>query len=107
MKPSIAITTCVLTLFVLCTGWGFLVHRTINQLVVYQLPKSMLPFFYANMGYIVKNSIRPDRRRSFDSTEAPKHFIDAEMYGDSALWKMPRNWEDAVRKFSEDTLKKY
>ncbi|MDP9229585.1 MAG: zinc dependent phospholipase C family protein [Bacteroidota bacterium] len=92
---------------IFCTSWGFLVHRTINQLAIYQLPKNMQPFFYENMDSIVKNSIRPDQRRNKDSTEGAKHFIDIEMYGDSAAWKMPMTWNEAVTKYSKDTLFKY
>jgi hypothetical protein len=88
-------------------SWGFLVHRTVNQLAIYQLPKKIQPFFYENMDYIVKQSIRPDQRRNQDPTEAPKHFIDFEAYGDSAAWKMPLSWDDAVKKYSADTLIKY
>lgn len=99
----------IVMLFViaLCSSWGFLVHRTVNQLAVYQLPKKMRPFFYENLDYIVKNSIRPDQRRNQDPTEAPKHFIDLEAFGDSAAWKMPMTWNEAVAKYTKDTLVKY
>ena len=98
-----------LVLFILDTviGWGFLVHRTVNQLAVYELPKGMQPFFYRNMDYLVKESVRPDQRRNTDSTEAPKHFIDFEAYGDSAAWKMPVTWTEAVKSHSKDSLLKY
>lgn len=39
--------------------------------------------------------------------EAPRHYIDIDHFGDSALYKMPRFWKDAVEKHSEDTLKAY
>jgi hypothetical protein len=92
---------------VLFSSWGFLVHRTVNQLAIYKLPKSIQPLFYRNMDYLVENSTRPDTRRNTDSMEATRHFIDLEVYGDSAAWKMPAKWEDAVKIFSEDTLLKY
>jgi hypothetical protein len=97
---------CIGLLF-LCSGWGFLVHRTINQLAIYGLPKNMQPLFYEQMDYLVKHSIRPDVRRNSDSTEASKHFIDLEAYGDSAAWKMPMRWEGAVLQYSKDSLLKY
>src|ERR1044071_862903 len=106
MRRFISITV-VITFIIICSGWGFLVHRTVNQLAVYQLPKKMQPFFYENLDYIVKYSIRPDQRRNQDPTEATKHFIDIEAYGDSAAWKMPTNWNDAVAKYTKDTLLKY
>lgn len=96
-----------LFLLVLCSSWGFLVHRTVNQLAVYQLPKKLQPFFYQNLDYIVKYSIRPDERRSSDKTEATKHFIDLEAYGDSTVRTMPLKWDDAAQRYSKDTLLKY
>ncbi|MBY0534440.1 MAG: hypothetical protein K2P88_01205 [Chitinophagaceae bacterium] len=89
------------------SSWGFLVHRTVNQLAVYELPNRMQPFFFKNMDYIVKQSVRPDQRRNDDPTEATKHFIDFEAYGDSAAWKMPMHWPDAIRQYQLDTLLKY
>jgi hypothetical protein len=100
-------TGVIAAIIIFCSSWGFLVHRTVNQLAIYQLPKKMRPFFYENMDYIVKNAIRPDQRRSQDPSEAPKHFIDLEVYGDSAAWKMPLTWNEAVAKYSRDTLVKY
>lgn len=94
-------------LLVLCSSWGFLVHRTVHQLAVYQLPKQMQPFFYQNLDTIVRYSVRPDERRSSDSTEASKHFIDLEAYGDSAAWNMPYTWQEAVQQYSKDSLLKY
>jgi hypothetical protein len=55
----------------------------------------------------VRHSVRPDERRSSDPTEATKHFIDFEAYGDSAAWKMPVAWDEAVRLYNRDSLLKY
>ena len=79
-------------------SWGFLVHKTAHQLAVYELPKEVQSFFYKNMEYLVTNAPRPDMRRNSDPTEATKHFIDLEAFGDSAAWKMPLHWNDAVAK---------
>jgi len=38
-------------------SWAFLIHRTVNQLAIYQLP----PFFYENIDYLVQHSVRPDQ----------------------------------------------
>ena len=100
------VAVCAVSM-ILFSGWGFLIHRSVNQLAVYQLPKAMRPFFYTQMDYLVTHSVRPDKRRNVDKSEAPKHFIDAEMYGDSSLWKMPYNWDAAVAKYSVDSLKEY
>jgi hypothetical protein len=97
----------ILSVFTLGSSWGFLVHRTIHQLAIYQLPPAMRPFFYSNMDYLVINSVRPDLRRNEDSAEAAKHFIDFEAFGDSAAWKMPLNWNEAVSIYTKDSLLKY
>lgn len=106
MKRNVLVAI-VLVALVVCSGWGFLVHRTVHQLAIYQLPKGLQPFFYAQKEYLVKQSVRPDERRNSDSTEAAKHFIDFEAFGDSAAWKMPHNWSAAVQRYSKDSLLKY
>lgn len=95
-----------LTGWIFCSGWGFLVHRTVNQLAVYQLPQPMRTFFYQNMDYVVRHSVRPDLRRNTDASEAPKHFINAETFGDSSLWKMPADYSDALKRYNRDTMEK-
>ncbi len=97
----------LLVVIVILCSWGFLVHRTVNQLAVYELPSGMQKFFYRNMDYIVRYSVRPDQRRNEDATEATKHFIDSEIFGDSAAWKMPLQWQAAQDRYSRDTLLKY
>jgi hypothetical protein len=105
MKRGIAISGLLLTTAIICSSWGFLAHRTIHQLAVYELPPSMRYFFHRNMNEVVKRSVRPDQRRNEDKEEAPRHFIDLEMYGDSAAWKMPQQWTAAVKKYGKDSLK--
>ena len=107
MSKSVIRSLTVIAIIFILSSWGFLVHRTIHQLAVYELPKQMRPFFYKNMKYLVDNAGRPDQRRNDDPTEATKHFIDLEAYGDSAAWKMPLNWEDAVKIYTKDSLLKY
>ncbi|ANH82457.1 hypothetical protein A8C56_17105 [Niabella ginsenosidivorans] len=89
------------------SSWGFLIHRTVNQLAVYALPKKMQAFFYTNMDSLVYNAPRPDQRRNIDPTEGNKHFLDFEYYGNDAADSIPHQWEDAVTKYTADTLKKY
>ena len=101
-------TAFVLIIFLFfCSGWGFLAHKTAQQAAIYQLPQQLRNFFFVNAGYMVYNSVRPDMRRGNDSTEGTKHFIDLEVFGDSAAYHMPTNWKSAVQKYSADTLLKY
>lgn len=94
-------------ILVISGSWGFLVHRTIHQLAVYELPSEIRPFFYKNLERLVADAPRPDERRNSDSTEAPKHFIDLEMYGENAGYTMPFDWGKAIKQYSKDSLEKY
>ncbi len=100
----------ILMLSVLLVGlssWGFLVHRTIHQLAVYQLPAEMAGFFHSNMPKLVYDAPRPDTRRNTDSTEAPKHFIDLEPFNEKPAYHLPHDFDKAIAKYSLDTLTKY
>jgi hypothetical protein len=92
-----------------CCSWGFLAHKTIHQLAIYSLPKKLQTFFFKNVDYLVYNSVRPDVRRKDDPSEATKHFIDidAPIFGEHSLDSMPKTWDEAVIKYSADTLRKY
>lgn len=107
MWKKFALTVLITSVLIISTGWGFLVHKTVHQLAVYELPETMLPFFYQQMDYLVTNAPRPDMRRNEDSTEATKHFIDLEMFGEEAATKMPLDWNPAVQKYTVDSLLKY
>ncbi len=87
--------------------WGFHAHRKINRLAVFTLPPEMIGFYKKNIQYIVEKSVNPDMRRYVNKLEAPRHYIDLDVYGDSALEIMPRYWREAVEKFTEDTLQAY
>ena len=89
-------------------AWGFLGHRVITQVAVYQLPASMQAFYFRHLAELVRLSTAPDERRSQDPDEGPRHFIDMDHYGeDNPFAKVPRQYEEAAAKFSADTLKKY
>lgn len=88
-------------------GWGFFGHKVVHQLAIYGLPKQMQGFFYKNQEYLVQQSVRPDERRNHDPEEAPRHFIDVDVYGVDAVYTMPQSWKAAAEKYPVDTLKKY
>jgi hypothetical protein len=79
----------------------------VNQLAVYNLPAPLQSFFHDNMEYLVENAPRPDNRKRFDKTEDTKHFINIEQFGPDAIHRMPMDWSKAVKKYTEDSLKKY
>ncbi len=96
-----------LLIIVTCSSWGFYAHYRINHLAVFTLPKAMANFYKANINYITAHAVSADKRRYVDSTEAPRHFLNADYYGKKPFSKIPQNWDDAAIKYSADTLIKY
>jgi hypothetical protein len=107
ISKKMAFSALLLALVIGLSSWGFLVHRTVNQLAIYSLPAPLQSYFHNEMAYLVENAPRPDIRRNTDKTEDTKHFIDLEMFGPKAVYDMPLDWESAVKKYGVDSLKKY
>lgn len=59
------------------------------------------------MEYITEHAVDPDKRRYAIAEEAPRHYIDIDHYGEDPFEKVPRWWNDAVEKYTEDTLQAY
>lgn len=107
MNRRIILSITGICLIVLCSSWGFFAHYRINRLAVFTLPKAMTGFYKANINYITEHAASADKRRYVDSTEAPRHFFDADRYGKKPFEVMPKKWKDAVTKYSKDTIIKY
>jgi hypothetical protein len=89
------------------SSWGFFAHKRINHIAVFTLPKAMAGFYEANIDFITEHAVDPDKKRYIDSLEASRHFLDADHYGRRPFMALPVKWKEAVKKYSEDTLKKY
>ena len=90
-------------------SWGFFAHKRINRLAAFTLPPEMIGFYKRNLNYITEHAIDPDKRRYAVKDEAPRHYIDIEHFGEGmeAFKEVPRNWNEAVLKYTEDTLLTY
>lgn len=90
-------------------SWGFFAHKRINRLAAFTLPPEMIGFYKRNLNYITEHAVDPDKRRYATVDEAPRHYIDIDHYGHGmdAFKQMPRSWDEAVQKYTEDTLKAY
>ncbi|WP_198675403.1 zinc dependent phospholipase C family protein [Pleomorphovibrio marinus] len=86
-------------------AWGFYAHKKINYHAVFSLPPELIGFYKAHIHYISENAVNPDKRRYAVKGEAEKHFLDADAYGDSAIYTLPRYWEEAVAQYGEDSLR--
>lgn len=97
----------VIAILLSCCSWGFFAHKRINRVAVFTLPKAMAGFYKVNIDFITEHAVDPDKRRYVDSLEGPRHFFDVDHYGRRPFMKIPVRWKLAVKKYSEDTLKKY
>jgi hypothetical protein len=96
----------MLTGFCLLTcSWGFFAHMRINQLAVFILPTGMSRFYKTNISFISIHATDPDKRRYADTAEAPRHYLDVEVYEKNSD-SIPGKWDDAVRKYGNLKLQK-
>ncbi len=75
-------------------------------MAVYTLPTAMLPFFKQHTAFLAAHAVDPDKKRYVDTLEGARHFFDSERYGTQPFDSVPRRWDDAVRKYSIDSLQK-
>ena len=85
-------------------SWGFFAHRKINQYAIFLLPPQMMHLYKPNATFISEHAIDPDKRRYAIVEEGPRHYIDLDRYGTYPFDSLPRKWDDAVAKYTEDTL---
>lgn len=88
-------------------SWGFWAHRRINRIAVFTLPPEMIGFYKSHINFMTEKSVNPDKRRYAIKAEAPRHYIDIDHYGEYPFNNVPREWDKAVAKFTEDTLQQY
>lgn len=110
MKNRLVASFVFIAVMLVCQSWGFFGHKRINRMAVFTLPPEMVGFYKKNIEYVTAHAVDPDKRRYASKGEAPRHYIDIDHYekeGQDVFQIMPRNWFDAVDKFSEDTLQAY
>jgi hypothetical protein len=94
----------MLNVFAQANAWGFYGHRLINRMSVYLLPPEMMVLYKPNIEFLAEHAVDPDKRRYVVNGEAPRHYIDLDRYGIYPYPEMPREWNLAVAKWTEDTL---
>ena len=97
----IAVILFTLTNFAAHPDWGFFGHKRINRLAVLTLPPEMMVFFKPNIDWITDHAPDPDMRRYASKGEAPRHYIDLDNYGQPPFDSLPRQWTDAMRRYTD------
>ncbi len=87
--------------------WGFFGHKKINYYAVFLLPPEMIALYKPQIDFLSEHAVDPDKRRYAIPEEGPRHYIDIDHYGVYPYDSLPRKWNDAVAKYSEDTLNTY
>lgn len=88
-----------------CFCWGFYGHQKINYYAVFLLPPEMIKLYKKHIKYLSDHSVDPDKRRYAVAQEGSRHFIDLDIYGKHPYPGLPRKWNEAVAKYSEDSLR--
>lgn len=85
-------------------SWGFFAHRLINYQAVFLLPPEMMVLYKPHLDFLGTHAVDPDKRRYALPEEGARHFIDLDHYGKPPYDSLPRRWQDAVEKYSRDSL---
>ncbi|WP_432708230.1 zinc dependent phospholipase C family protein [Pedobacter sp.] len=85
------------------SSWGFFAHIHINRLAVFTLPQGPLRFFKANINYLSAHAVDPDKRRYADTSEAPRHYLDVDLY-EIHPDSIPRKYDLALKKYGYKKL---
>ncbi len=90
--------------------WGFFGHERINRIATFTLPQEMFGFYKEHIEFLTEHAVDPDKRRYAVDGEAQRHYIDIDHFvtdGQDPFDYVPQKWEDAIAKFTEDTLQAY
>jgi hypothetical protein len=90
-----------------CFCWGFFGHRRINYYAVFLLPPEMVIFYKPNIEFLSDHATDPDKRRYAVAEEGPRHYLDIDHYGSYPYDSLPRKWNEAIAKFSEDSVTRH
>ncbi|MCO4807226.1 MAG: S1/P1 Nuclease [Flavobacteriales bacterium] len=96
---------CIAPLDLFC--WGFYGHKSINRMAVFTLPTDLMGFYKQHLEFVSAHAVDPDMRRYVVKEEAARHYIDIDHFGENPFDAVPREWNDAIDKYTEDTLQAY
>jgi hypothetical protein len=89
-------------------AWGFEAHKYILDRAINLLPAEIRPFFETYRTAIVEHAIDPDlwRNVGFDAEESPRHFVDMDAYGPAPFKELPRDFDEAVKRYGREFVTK-
>ena len=91
---KISITVFFLFIMILCSGWGSVGHRKINQHAPASFPHSMVFLKASWTIFLADHGSDADIRKGWDPDEEPKHYIDIDDYPEFLInGKIPRTYD--------------
>jgi hypothetical protein len=89
------------------SAWGFEVHKFIMGQAISMLPAEIRPFFEQHRTYLVEHAVDPDlwRNAGFEA-EPPRHFVDMDAYGPHPFKELPRDYDQAVKRYGQEFVLK-
>jgi hypothetical protein len=88
-------------------AWGFDVHRYILARAIPLLPAEIRPFFEKFKAQVVEHAIDPDLWRTAGWEQEPqRHFMDLDAYGPYPFTQLPREYDEAVRRYGAAFVEK-
>jgi hypothetical protein len=110
MRRSIAVlvAAALLAAPAPASAWGFEAHKYILERAIGLLPPDIKPFFEKYRAAIVEHTIDPDlwRNVGFDAEESPRHFVDMDAYGPPPFRELPRDYDEAVKRYGREFVTK-
>jgi hypothetical protein len=88
-------------------AWGFEAHKYIMSRAIALLPPQIRPLFEAERLTVVERAVDPDLWRTAGwPGESERHFVDLDAYGAHPFKELPRDMEEAVKKFGKEFVEK-
>lgn len=108
MRKGLLLLLIALCCYYKAETWGFYAHKEINYLATFSIPKPLFSFYKRHSDAISAWAVKADQRRYAIAEEAPRHYLDADIYEKALPFDtIPKNYDSAVAKYGEEMLQEH
>jgi hypothetical protein len=106
-RPFVAAVLIVVLAPSRADAWGFEAHRYIMSRAIALLPPQIRPLFEAERVSVVERAVDPDLWRTAGwPGESERHFVDLDAYGAYPFKELPRDLDEAIKKYGREFVEK-
>lgn len=106
-RLAVLLAACALVAPAPASAWGFEAHKFIMGRAISLLPPQIRPFFEASRVIVVEHAIDPDLWRTAGwAEESTRHFLDMDAYGTHPFTALPRDLDEAIKKYGLEFVTK-